>query len=97
MEEIVPLLRAIPGQSCRNRALRWSGSGFLQAAVGLPGIEPGAPADFVVYRRDPRPHPETLDHPELISLTAECSTRSTGLDNYSNRWVPVGLEGKDRV
>jgi imidazolonepropionase-like amidohydrolase len=39
-----------------------------RAYLGLPGIEPGAPADFVVYASDPRADLETLHHPELIIL-----------------------------
>jgi imidazolonepropionase-like amidohydrolase len=39
-----------------------------RAYLGLPNIEPGAPADFVVYASDPRADLETLHHPELIVL-----------------------------
>jgi imidazolonepropionase-like amidohydrolase len=39
-----------------------------RAYLGLPSMEPGASADFIVYRHDPRIHPETLERPELIVL-----------------------------
>ncbi|WP_067846283.1 amidohydrolase family protein [Nocardia lijiangensis] len=36
--------------------------------LGRPGIEHGAPADFVVYREDPRVAPATLTTPEYVVL-----------------------------
>ncbi|MGV9614866.1 amidohydrolase family protein [Nocardia xishanensis] len=36
--------------------------------LGRPGIEHGAPADFVVYRDDPRTEPATLSTPEYVVL-----------------------------
>jgi imidazolonepropionase-like amidohydrolase len=42
-----------------------------RAYLGLPGIEPAAPADFVVYASDPRADLETLRHPELIVLDGQ--------------------------
>ena len=45
-------------------ATSWDARAFL----GLPGIQAGAPADFVVYASDPRTDLETLHHPELIVL-----------------------------
>jgi hypothetical protein len=36
--------------------------------LGLPGIQPGLPADFVLYASDPRADLSALDHPELIVL-----------------------------
>ena len=32
------------------------------------GLVPGAPADAVVYRADPRTEIATLDHPEAVIL-----------------------------
>jgi imidazolonepropionase-like amidohydrolase len=63
--EQIALMRAA-GMSAEQAlaAASWDARAYL----GLPGIEPGAPADFVVYRHDPRTHLETLDHPELIVL-----------------------------
>jgi len=39
-----------------------------RAYLGLPGIQSGLPADFVIYTSDPRADPDTLHHPELIVL-----------------------------
>jgi imidazolonepropionase-like amidohydrolase len=48
-----------------------------RAYLGLPGIEPGAPADFVVYASDPRNDLETLHHPELIVLNGRAIPDTT--------------------
>jgi imidazolonepropionase-like amidohydrolase len=42
----------------------WTARGFL----GLPGLEPGAPADAVVYAADPRADLSQLDHPQAVIL-----------------------------
>ena len=42
----------------------WSAREWL----GRPLLEPGAPADLVVYREDPREHPEILKDPALVLL-----------------------------
>ncbi len=39
-----------------------------RAWLGRPGIEDGAPADFVVYQQDPRIHPDTLTAPYAVVL-----------------------------
>ncbi|MFI6867152.1 amidohydrolase family protein [Nocardia sp. NPDC050406] len=36
--------------------------------LGRPGIEPGAPADFVVYQEDPRANPAALASPAWVVL-----------------------------
>jgi imidazolonepropionase-like amidohydrolase len=61
----IHLLRAagIPAEQALAAA-SWDARAYL----GLPGGEPGAPADFVVYHDDPRTHYETLNHPTLIIL-----------------------------
>nr|MDQ2707482.1 amidohydrolase [Actinomycetota bacterium] len=52
-----------------------SGSAALGAAswaarswLGRPGLEPGEPADLVVYAEDPRVDVRVLGSPELIVL-----------------------------
>ncbi len=45
-------------------AASWNARDWL----GRPGIESGAPADFVVYQQDPRTHPETLSTPYAVVL-----------------------------
>jgi imidazolonepropionase-like amidohydrolase len=39
-----------------------------RAYLGLPGLEPGAPADAVVYAEDPRTDLDQLDHPIAVVL-----------------------------
>ncbi|MGY4100539.1 metal-dependent hydrolase family protein [Nocardia sp. R16R-3T] len=36
--------------------------------LGRPGIEPGTPADFVVYQEDPRTNPAALTEPQYVIL-----------------------------
>jgi imidazolonepropionase-like amidohydrolase len=36
--------------------------------LGLPGLEPGAPADLVCYPADPRDDPEVLAHPSAVVI-----------------------------
>jgi imidazolonepropionase-like amidohydrolase len=45
-------------------AASWAARGWL----GRPGLEPGAPADVVVYREDPRRNPAVLRDPALVLL-----------------------------
>jgi imidazolonepropionase-like amidohydrolase len=45
-------------------AASWSARAYL----GLPGLEPGAPADAVIYRADPRTGTDELDHPQAVVL-----------------------------
>ncbi|WP_280503662.1 amidohydrolase family protein [Nocardia farcinica] len=45
-------------------AASWSARSWL----GRPGIEHAAPADFVVYREDPRTHPAVLAEPDWVVL-----------------------------
>jgi imidazolonepropionase-like amidohydrolase len=45
-------------------AAGWAAREWLQR----PGLEPGAPADLVVYRTDPRTDPEAVRHPALVML-----------------------------
>lgn len=43
--------------------------------LGRPGIEPGAPADFVVYDADPRTGPEVLAAPAFVVLRGRVHNR----------------------
>jgi imidazolonepropionase-like amidohydrolase len=45
-----------------------AGSWAARTWLGLPGIEEGAPADLVVYERDPRADLETLQSPQRTVL-----------------------------
>lgn len=48
-----------------------AGSWSARSWLGLPGIEPGAPADLVAYRDDPRADPAVLSHPTLVILDGQ--------------------------
>jgi imidazolonepropionase-like amidohydrolase len=56
----MPVVRAIGAAS-------WTARQYL----GLPGLSPGAPADFVVYDADPRLDVDVLRHPALIVLDGQ--------------------------
>ncbi len=46
-----------------------AGSWAAREWLGVPGtLEPGNPADLVVYDEDPRANPAVLDHPRMIVL-----------------------------
>ncbi|MEN3362285.1 MAG: hypothetical protein V7637_6267 [Mycobacteriales bacterium] len=45
-------------------AASWTARAFL----GLPGLQPGAPADVTVYEQDPRADLAQLDHPRAVVL-----------------------------
>jgi imidazolonepropionase-like amidohydrolase len=45
-------------------AASWTARDWL----GVPGLIPGAPADLLVTRADPRRDPDTLRHPQLLML-----------------------------
>jgi len=51
-------------------AASWSARSYL----GLPGLEPGAPADAVVYDTDPRLDLTTLDKPRAVVLRGRLVT-----------------------
>jgi imidazolonepropionase-like amidohydrolase len=52
-------------------AASWSAREYL----GLPGLEPGAPADAVVYDRDPREDLGQLADPVAVVLRGRCVRR----------------------
>ncbi|MEU0537561.1 amidohydrolase family protein [Amycolatopsis tolypomycina] len=52
-------------------AASWSAREYL----GLGGLEPGAPADAVVYDRDPRGDPDQLADPAAVVLRGRCVRR----------------------
>ncbi|MGV1010531.1 MAG: amidohydrolase family protein [Dermatophilaceae bacterium] len=63
----LPAARAIGAAS-------WAARTYL----GLPGLEPGAPADLVVYDTDPREDFDVLDRPALIVLGGRPIRSMTG-------------------
>lgn len=63
-EEIVALAAAgLPAEAALA-----AGSWAARSWLGLPGIEPGAPADLVVYHSDPRADLSVLGRPSRIVL-----------------------------
>jgi imidazolonepropionase-like amidohydrolase len=65
--EIGMLLRAGLSAGTALGAGSWDARRYL----GLPGIEPGAPADLVGYRDDPRQDVEELRRPAVILLNGQ--------------------------
>jgi imidazolonepropionase-like amidohydrolase len=53
----------------------WTAREFL----GLPGLDDGAPADFVVYDRDPVADLRVLDHPAHVVLGGRLVSPAPGL------------------
>jgi imidazolonepropionase-like amidohydrolase len=45
-----------------------AGSWTARRWLGLPGLEPGALADLVAYREDPRKRPDILSQPAVVIL-----------------------------
>lgn len=48
-----------------------AGSWAARAWLGEPGLTPGAPADLVVYDRDPRSDLTALDHPRTVWIDGQ--------------------------
>lgn len=63
-DEIAALAAAGMGAQGALGAASWAAREWL----GRPGVRPGAPADLVVYRTDPRKDPAVLRHPDLVVL-----------------------------
>jgi imidazolonepropionase-like amidohydrolase len=64
VDEIVALRAAGLTGAQALGAASWAARDWL----GVPGLLPGAPADLLVTRTDPRVDPETLRHPVLLLL-----------------------------
>ena len=62
--EEAELLAALGGNEFALGAISWRAREWL----GAPGLEPGAPADLVVYDADPRVHLAVLHSPGLVML-----------------------------
>ena len=65
------LLARLGGVEFALGAASWRAREWL----GVAGLEPGAPADLVVYRDDPRVHLRTLREPALVMLRGQCLAR----------------------
>jgi imidazolonepropionase-like amidohydrolase len=63
-DEVIALHRAGMSAADALGAASWAAREWL----GRPGLEPGARADLVVYRSDPRADPSVLHEPALVML-----------------------------
>jgi imidazolonepropionase-like amidohydrolase len=61
-------IQAMHGAGIPAEAALAAGSWSAREYLGLPGLEEGAPADFIVYADDPRADLAALDHPDRIVL-----------------------------
>ncbi|RSM54084.1 amidohydrolase [Actinoplanes sp. ATCC 53533] len=61
-------VRALAGAGVPAHEALGAASWTARAYLGLPGLEPGAPADAVVYAADPRTDLDQLDHPLAVIL-----------------------------
>jgi len=61
-------VRALAGAGVPRHQALGAASWEARAYLGLPGLEPQAPADAVVYEADPRQDLRQLDHPRAVIL-----------------------------
>lgn len=66
-DEVAALAAVGLGPTTALGAACWDARTWL----GHPGLEPGAPADLLVYERDPRTGPEVLAAPDLVVLRGQ--------------------------
>jgi imidazolonepropionase-like amidohydrolase len=65
---VVQEIQAMHAAGIPAEAALAAGSWSARSYLGLPGLEEGAPADFVVYPADPRTDLTTLTTPTRIVL-----------------------------
>ncbi|MFE9745352.1 amidohydrolase family protein [Saccharothrix saharensis] len=65
---IIDEVRALTGTGMRPHDALAAASWATRSYLGLPGLEPGAPADAVVYAEDPRLDLDQLAHPIAVIL-----------------------------
>ena len=65
---IIDEVRALANAGVRPHDALAAASWQARAYLGLPGLEPGAPADAVVYAEDPRTDLDQLAHPIAVIL-----------------------------
>jgi imidazolonepropionase-like amidohydrolase len=69
--KIADEIRALAAAGVRPHDALAAGSWAARAYLGLPGLAEGAPADAVVYDRDPRADLGVLDHPRAVILRGQ--------------------------
>jgi imidazolonepropionase-like amidohydrolase len=65
---IIDEVRALAAAGMRPHDALAAASWSARRYLGLPGLEPGAPADAVVYESDPRTDLDQLAHPTAVVL-----------------------------
>ena len=65
---VVDEIRALATAGLSTEHALGAGSWVARAYLGLPGLAPGAPADVVVYRHDPRKDLGELDRPVAVVI-----------------------------
>jgi imidazolonepropionase-like amidohydrolase len=65
---IIDEVRALAAAGLRPHDALAAASWSARRYLGLPGLEPGAPADAVVYATDPRADLDQLAHPTAVIL-----------------------------
>ena len=68
-------VRALTAAGLRSHDALGAASWAARAYLGLPGLEPGAPADAVVYATDPRADLGQLDVPRAVVLRGRLVAR----------------------
>jgi imidazolonepropionase-like amidohydrolase len=71
-------VRALVGGGVPPRVALGAASWTAREFLGLPGLEPGAPADAVVYDSDPRTDLDQLGQPRAVILRGRLVFRSGG-------------------
>lgn len=69
-------IRALASAGVPVHTALGAASWAARAYLGYAGLEPGAPADVVVYDEDPRSDLAQLDHPRAIMLRGRPVHRS---------------------
>lgn len=72
---IVAEIRALVAAGVRPHEALAAASWSAREYLGLGGLVPGAPADAVVYDRDPRAEPDQLADPAAVVLRGRCVRR----------------------
>lgn len=74
--KIATEIQAMAAAGLPAEAALAAGSWAARSYLGLPGLSPGAPADAVVYDRDPRADLRELNRPKAVILRGRLACRS---------------------
>lgn len=73
--KIADEIRSLAAAGISPHAAIGAGSWVARGFLGMPGLEPGAPADAVVYDADPRTDLSLLDKPRAVILRGRLAHR----------------------